>query len=138
MGNENLSAWKTMKYTQTRYINETSLLSYAIERMSRLRQVESNYKKQVTIHNVKMLHASKKITEKRLKWYGHLRRMKEEHTVRRMLDVDTPGKRRSGRPNQRWKDACKRDMAEVVLKEDKTTNRAAWRNTIISYTGDHR
>ena len=24
------------------------------------------------------------------------------------------------------------------LKEDKTTNRAAWRNTIISYTGDPR
>ena len=42
-----------MKYTQTRYINETSLLSYAIERMSRLRQVESNYKKQVTIHHFK-------------------------------------------------------------------------------------
>ena len=35
--------------------------------------------------------AAKKITEKRLKWYGHVRRMKEEHIVRRMLDVDIPG-----------------------------------------------
>ena len=35
----------------------------------------------------------KKITEKRLKWYGHVRRMKEEHIVRRMLDVDIPGKK---------------------------------------------
>ena len=52
--------------------------------------------------------ASKKITEKRLKWYGRVRRMKEEHTVRRMLDVDIPGKRRRGRPNLWWKDACKR------------------------------
>ena len=82
--------------------------------------------------------ASNKITEKRLKWYGHVRRMKEEHIVRRMLDVDTPGERRRGRPNLRWKDACKRDMAEVGLKEDNKTNRTAFRNKIISYNGDPR
>ena len=58
--------------------------------------------------------------------------------MRRMLDVEIPGKRIRGRPNLRWKDACKRDMTEMGLKEDKTTNRAAWRNTIISYTGDPR
>ena len=53
------------------------------------------------------LQASKKITEKRQKWYGHVMRTKEEHIVRRMLDVDVPGKRR-GRPNLRWTDAWKR------------------------------
>ena len=70
----------------------------------------------------RVVQASKKITEKRLKWYGHVSRMKDEHIVRRMLDVEIPGKRRRGRPNLRWKDACKRDMTEVGLKEDKTTN----------------
>ena len=49
---------------------------------------------------------------------GHVRRMKEEHIVRRMLDVDIPGKKRRGRPNLQWQDACKRDMTEVGLKED--------------------
>ena len=29
----------------------------------------------------RVVQASKKITEKRLKWYGHGRRMKEEHIV---------------------------------------------------------
>ena len=62
----------------------------------------------------------------------------KEHIVRRTLDVDIPGKRRRGRPNLRWKDACKRDMTEAGLKEDSTTNRAAWRNKIISYIGDPR
>ena len=81
---------------------------------------------------------SKKSIEKRLKWYGHVRRMKEEHIVRRMLDVEISGKRRRGRPNLRWKDACKRDMTAMGVKEEKTTNRAAWSNTIISYTGDPR
>ena len=90
------------------------------------------------IRGTRVVQASKKIAEKRLKWYGHVRRMKEEHIVRRMLDVEIPGKRRRGRPNLQWKDACKRDMTEVGLKEDNTTNRAAWRNKIISYTGDPR
>ena len=68
---------------------------------------------------------SETITEIRLKWYGHVRRMKDEHILRRILDVDIPGKRRRWRPNLIWKDACKIDMTYVCLNEDKTTNRAA-------------
>ena len=43
--------------------------------------------------------------------------MKEEHIVRRMIDVDIPGKRRRGRPNLRWKDAWekKRKKKGMVL-----------------------
>ena len=65
-------------------------------------------------------------------------RMKEEHIVRRMLDVDIPGKRKRGWPNLRWKDACKRYMTEAGLKEDNTPNRAEWKKKLISYTGDPR
>ena len=39
------------------------------------------------IRNERVVQASKKITEKRLKWYGHVRRMKEEHIVRRIMNV---------------------------------------------------
>ena len=84
-----------------------------------------------------MVQASKKIAEKRLECYGHVMRMKEEHIVRRILDVKIPCKRRRGRQNLKWKDACQRDMTEVGLKEDNATNRAEWRK-LISYTGDPR
>ena len=60
----------------------------------------------------RLVQVSKKITEKRLQWYDHVSRMKEDHIVRRMLDVDTPGKRRRGRPHIRWKDGCKISMPE--------------------------
>ena len=60
--------------------------------------------------------------------------------MRRMLGVDIRGKRRRGQPNIRWKDACKRDMTEVGLKEDKTTNRAAnqlyWRPPMTGQARD--
>ena len=32
------------------------------------------------------------------------------HSEKNAIDVDIPGKRRRGRANLRWKDACKRDM----------------------------
>ena len=44
--------------------------------------------------------------------------------MRRMLDVDIPGKRSRGRPNLRWKHACKRDMTDAGLNQDNATNRA--------------
>ena len=48
-----------------------------------------------------------------------------------------PGNRRTGRPNLRRKYVFKRDLySEAELKEDNTTNRAALRKKIISYTGD--
>ena len=46
-------------------------------------------------------------------------------TKRLKTDVDIPGKRRGGRLNVSGKDECKRDMTEVGLKEDNTSNRAA-------------
>ena len=50
---------------------------------------------------------------------GHIGfRMKVEHIVSKMLDVDIglPGKISRGRPNIRGKYACKRDMTEAGLK----------------------
>ena len=42
--------------------------------------------------------ASKKITEKQLKWCGHVRRMKEEPIVRRMLRHIREKKKRAAKP----------------------------------------
>ena len=50
--------------------------------------------------------ASKKITERRLIWYGHVMRRDGEHILRKVLRADIPGKRKRGRPKTRWKDAC--------------------------------
>ena len=59
-----------------------------------------------------------KITEKRLKWYGHVKRRDEGHTLRRMLDAPVPGKRRRRKQKSRWKDSCKRYMESVLNEEN--------------------
>ena len=126
--------WATTRGQEARLeVNEMRMLRWMCG-VTRRDKIRNEHIKGTT----RVVQASKKITENRLKWYGHVRRMKEEHIVRRMLDVDIPGKRRRGRPSLRWKDACKRDMTQAGLKEDNATNRAIWRKKLISYTGDPR
>ena len=81
---------------------------------------------------------TKKITEKRLKWYGHVKRRGEGHVLRRMLDTPVPGKRRRGRQKTRWKDSCKRDMGSVGLKAEDVLDRTKWKNDIHNHSGDPR
>ena len=80
--------------------------------------------------------ASKKITERRLIWYGHVMRRDGEHILRKVLRADIPGKRKRGRPKTRWKDACQRDLKSTGLRAGEETDRAMWRRKIISHTGD--
>ena len=42
----------------------------------------------------RMAQASKKITERRLNWYGHVMRRDGEHILRKVLRADIPGKGR--------------------------------------------
>ena len=74
----------------------------------------------------KVAQVTKKITEKRLNWCGHVKRSDEGQVLSRMLDVPVPGKRWRGRPKTRWKDSCKRDMESMALKEVSTK----WKNYI--------
>ena len=80
--------------------------------------------------------ASKKITERRLNWYGHVMRRDGEHILRKVLRADIPGKRKRGRPKTRWEDAGQRDLKSTGLRAGEETDRAMWRRKITSYTGD--
>ena len=81
-----------------------------------------------------VVQASRKITERRLKWYGHVMRMEEDHVVRRVMTKAIP----RGRPKTRWKDVCKRDMQTVGLREGDEGDRAYWKGTINNHSGDPR
>ena len=82
------------------------------------------------IRGTRVVQASKKTTEKRLKRYG-------EENERGARSEKNARCGHTGEEKKR-KDACKRDMIEAGLKEENTTNRAEWRNKITSYTGDLR
>ena len=53
----------------------------------------------------KVIEASRKVQEARLRWFGHLlRRPEEEHVASRTMEMEIIGTRKRGRPKKRWKD----------------------------------
>ena len=68
----------------------------------------------------RVMQVSKKITERRLNWYGHATRRDEEHILRKVLRTDIPGKTKRGRPKTRWKDTCQRDLQSTVVELPKS------------------
>ncbi|GKF38352.1 hypothetical protein Tco_0118413, partial [Tanacetum coccineum] len=50
--------------------------------------------------------------------------------VRRVEALLVDGLRRRGRPKLRWEDKLKQDMKELLLSEDMTSDRSAWRDRI--------
>ena len=84
-----------------------------------------------------MAQASKKITKRRLNWYGHVMRRDGEHILRKVIiEGGYTRERKRGRPKTRWKDACQRNLKSTGLRAGEETDREMWRRKIISYTGD--
>lgn len=67
-----------------------------------------------------------KIREKRLRWYGHIKRRDRDHPCREILQYIPPGRRPAGRPKKGWSKVIKDDLATKRLTERHTLNRALW------------
>ena len=70
---------------------------------------------------------SKKIQERRMRWYGHVMRRDEEYVGKRVMGIEVQGSRRRGRPKKRWVDYVKGDLRENGLSGEVVYDRAAWR-----------
>jgi len=53
------------------------------------------------------------IKSRRIKWAGHVARMRERTALHRVLVGKPEGKRPLGRPRRRWEDNIKMDLQEV-------------------------
>ncbi|GKD98340.1 retrovirus-related pol polyprotein LINE-1 [Tanacetum coccineum] len=71
-----------------------------------------------------------RMREGRLRWFGHVKRRSETAPVRRVEAMLVEGSRRRARPKLRWEDRLKQDMTELLLSEDMTSDRNAWRDRI--------
>ena len=72
----------------------------------------------------KMGKITKKVQERRLKWYGRVMR-REEH------EMKVKGRRTRGRPKRRWFDKVKDDIKENGLSADEVYNRTTWKHIIV-------
>ena len=58
---------------------------------------------------------TKKVQERRLKWYGHVMRREEHYIGRRALVMKVQGRRKRGRPNRRWLDNVKDGIKDMMI-----------------------
>ena len=91
-------------------VAEIKMLRFAMEVM-RKDKIRNDYNR----GTVKVERLGMKMTEGRLRWYGHVMRRDQEY-VRRMMEMESPGKRKRGRPKRRFLDVVKEDMGKLVKR----------------------
>jgi hypothetical protein len=63
------------------------------------------------------------IEEKRLRWFGHVKRMPGNRLLLKILEWEPEGTRRRGRPKERWIDGVRRSTTNHGLTEEDTRDR---------------
>ncbi|RLN42202.1 hypothetical protein C2845_PM01G44640 [Panicum miliaceum] len=72
-----------------------------------------------------------KLTQHRLRWFGHVQWRSPEAPVRsRVLKQAENVKRGRGRPKLTWDDSVKRDLKEWNISKEVALDRSAWRLAI--------
>ena len=71
-----------------------------------------------------------KMSESRLRCYGHVMKRDQDYVARKMMEMELPRKRKTGRPKRRFLDVAKKDMGEIGAKETEVENRTVWRKMI--------
>nr|XP_043635953.1 uncharacterized protein LOC122607099 [Erigeron canadensis] len=66
-----------------------------------------------------------KLREERVRWFGHVRRRDRTTPLMRAESIHVEGIRRRGRPKMRWEDRLAKDLIELGLSEDMTSDRTA-------------
>ena len=67
---------------------------------------------------------SKKVQERRMRWYGHVVRRDEEYVGKRSMGIEVQGSRRRGRPKKRWAVCVNDDLREKELSREEVYDRA--------------
>jgi hypothetical protein len=69
--------------------------------------------------------------EKRLRWFGHVKRMPGNRLPLKISECEPERTRRRGRPKERWIDGVRRSMTNHGLTEEDTRDRDRWRNLVL-------
>ena len=72
------------------------------------------------------------IKRKRLEWIGHVVRMDQESTVKKIFESKPEGSRRMGRPRMRWLEDAEKCLREIQVRRrrPKSVDREEWASLI--------
>ena len=99
----------TKKQVEEMEVAEMKMLRFAI-RLTIKDKIRNEYIR----GTVKVERLGIKMREGRLRWYGHVMRRKQEYVGRKVMEIEIPGKRKTGRSKRRLLDVVKKDMGKLV------------------------
>ena len=76
---------------------------------------------------------TQRMRERKLRWAGHVARMSEDRSAKKVMESVPVGKRPLGRPRTRWEDEVKRIARELEVEEEwkvVAQNRDRWRQLV--------
>ena len=71
-----------------------------------------------------------KMRQRRLQWFGHVRREKEGGGLKMVEEMSVQGVMPAGRPRRTWRDTVEVDMKSLGIGEELAMDRAGWRRVI--------
>ena len=84
--------------------------------------------------NIKERLKVESITERcrkaRLRWFGQLKKRDQDYVGRKTLEMVPPGRRKRGRPKQRWMDCVNRYIRAIGTTKDEVHDRIGWRRIV--------
>ena len=98
----------TNKHVKEMKVAEMKMLRFTMG-VTRKNKIRNEYIRST----VKVERLGMKMTEGRLRWYGHVMRRDKEYVRRKMIKMELLGKRKRGRPKKRLLKSSKRSYAEV-------------------------
>ena len=66
------------------------------------------------------------IENKRLQWYGHVKRMPDNRIPKLIMEWTPPERRKRGRPRKMWIEGVQAAMETRKLEPDQWRNREEW------------
>ena len=117
----------TKKQVEEMEVAEMKMLRFAVG-VTRKDKIRNEFIRRT----VKVERLGIKMRDGRLRWYGHVMSRNEEYVGRKIMEMELPGKRKTGRPKRRLLDVVKEDMGKVSARETDVENRTVWRKMIRS------
>lgn len=78
----------------------------------------------------KVVKSGKQLQQSRLRWHGHLLRGDKEYVGRRIIVMESLGRKKIRVPKKRYLNLVKEHMHEMATTVDDGNNRGLWRRTI--------
>ena len=110
-----------IKRAQELEVAEMRMLRWMLEVTRR-----DNVRNSLIRGKAKVMEVTKKVQERRMQWFGNIKRREEEYVGRRILDMEVEGRRLRGIPKKRRKDCIGDYLRERGLREEDIVDQALW------------